>query len=295
VFKDIDNDSLTFSATVVNEAKGFQSGVTLYAILAVILFLMTFGFTRERVQPPASQKTSLRDDLRDLWHNRPWFILFFLGIFTLTFVCIRNGSIMYYFKYYVGNEGLASAFMVVGTIANIAGVMLTGWFGRKLGKRNTYMGGMAIASVMIIAFYFLKPQDIALMFILQVLLSFVLGPTSPLVWAMYADAADYSEWRTGRRATGLVFSAASFAIKFGWTIGGALAGWLLAYFGFRANVEQTPNTLTGICLMMSFIPAFASALAAVFVMFYKLDEPTMEKIAEELAARRAAAGESGAV
>jgi GPH family glycoside/pentoside/hexuronide:cation symporter len=125
-----------------------------------------------------------------------------------------------------------------------------------------------------------------MMFVLQVLISFVFGPTAPLVFAMYTDAADYSEYKTGRRATGLVMSASTMAQKFGWTIGGALAGWLLAAFGFKANVMQGEEALTGIKMMMSFIPAVGSLLGGILMFFYKLDDNFMVDIEKELAGRR---------
>jgi GPH family glycoside/pentoside/hexuronide:cation symporter len=135
-------------------------------------------------------------------------------------------------------------------------------------------------------FYFLDKESVGMMFALQIAITFVLGPTSPLVWAMYADTADYSEWKTGRRATGLVFSAATFSQKAGWTIGGALAGWLLGYYGFKANVPASEETQYGIRMMMSFIPAVSSFLAAAFMFIYRLDEKTMTTIETELAQRK---------
>jgi glycoside/pentoside/hexuronide:cation symporter, GPH family len=270
-----------------NQAKGFQLTMVFYSVLAVILFLITFSTTKERVQPPKDQKTSLKSDLKDLAHNQPWLVLFFLGIFALSYISIRSGSIMYYFKYYLGRETLASVFMVSGTVGVIIGVMLTEYFSKKFGKRNLYMILMGITSVLTIIFYFIKPEQIVLIFAVHILISFIMGPTAPLIWAMYADTADYSEWKFGRRATGLVFSAATFAQKFGWTIGGALAGWLLAYYGFKANVVQSMETQNGIRMMMSIIPAAGSILATVAAIFYKIDEPLMKKIEIELAERKA--------
>ncbi len=103
---------------------------------------------------------------------------------------------------------------------------------------------------------------------------------------MYADAADYSEWRTGRRATGMVFSAASFAQKSGNAIAGGLQGLSMARFGYKANVQQTDQSLLGILLMMSLIPAAFGLLAAVAIRFYRLDEPTMARIEAEVAHRK---------
>jgi GPH family glycoside/pentoside/hexuronide:cation symporter len=127
---------------------------------------------------------------------------------------------------------------------------------------------------------------VKLIFVFQFLISISAGIVLPLVWSMYADSADYSEWKTGRRATGLVFSASSMSQKFGWTIGGALAGWLLGYYGFKANVVQSENTLSGIRLMLSIYPAIGTLFGALFMFFYPLDESFMEKIENELAQRR---------
>ncbi len=271
---------------LVNEQKGFSRAMTVMAILAVIMFFITFFTTKERVQPPKEQKTSLKKDLADLIANKPWWILFALGIFTLSHVSIRNGAIMYYFKYYVGNDSLASAFMLSGTIATIAAIMLTEYLTRLLGKKRLYILSMALTTLLSSLFILLKADDIVMMFVLQVLISFAFGPTAPLVFAMYTDAADYSEFKTGRRATGLVMSASTMAQKLGWTIGGALAGWLLAAFGFEANMVQGESALTGIKMMMSVIPAVGSLLGAVLMIFYKLDDTFMTKIEQELKLRR---------
>jgi glycoside/pentoside/hexuronide:cation symporter, GPH family len=269
-----------------NQAVGFQWTMVVYSIAAVALFVATFAMTKERVHPPKEQKTSLKNDLKDLSRNKPWIVMFFIGIFALTYNCIRSGAIIYYFKYFVGKEGLTSAFMMAGTIAVIAGVMLTKFFSQKLGKRNLYILLMTGTTVLSGLFYFIPKDQIALIFAGHILISFILAPTAPLIWAMYADTADYSEWKWKRRATGLVFSAASFAQKMGYTIGGALAGWLLAYYGFKANVVQTEATQNGIRMLISIIPAVGSALAAVTAFFYKLDEPFMKQIEQDLSQRR---------
>jgi GPH family glycoside/pentoside/hexuronide:cation symporter len=276
----------SISVNNINERKGFSLAMTIMAIMAVIMFLITFLTTKERVQPPPQQKISLKNDIKDLLANKPWWILFALGIFTLSHVSIRNGAIMYYFKYYVGSDALASTFMISGTVATIASIMLTEYFSRIIGKKKLYILSMSLTTIFVLLFGLLGQEDIYLMFILQILVSFAFGPTAPLVFAMYTDAADYSEYITGRRATGLVMSASTMAQKFGWTIGGALAGWLLAFFGFKANFIQQNETLTGIRLMMSVIPAIGSLLGALLMIFYKLDDNYMKTIEKELVLRR---------
>jgi GPH family glycoside/pentoside/hexuronide:cation symporter len=130
---------------------------------------------------------------------------------------------------------------------------------------------------------------VALMFIFQVLYSAVTGPTSAVLWAMFADSADYSEWRTGRRATGLVFSAAGMSNKLGWAIGGPVTIWLLAMFGYQAGIAQTPHALHGILLLFTFIPAVGFLATGVGLFFYPLNEARTKKIQGELQARQAAA------
>ena len=286
-FPDVNWDEADYQVKVINERKGFQWTMTTFAVLAMILFLITFFNTKERVQPSAGQKTSLKHDLGDLVRNVPWVILFFLGIFTLTHTCLRNGAIIYYFKYYVGSKNLATSFMLAGTVATIAAIFAIGWISNRFGKKRTYIVCMLLTSIFTSAYYFLGKDQIVLIFIFQVLANLTFGPTSPLVWAMYTDAADYSEWRWGRRATGLVMSASTMAQKFGWAIGGALTGWLLAAFGFQANIEQTPETMQGIKLMFSWIPAGASVIGALLMMIYPLSEKKMEEIMADLDARRA--------
>lgn len=265
-----------------DEAVGFPITMAVFGILACLMFYICFKATRERVHPFPSQKSSLKNDLKDLLRNRPWMILLVMGVFSLGYAILRGGTIVYYFKYYMGNTALTSLFMVLGTVAVIAGVMCTQFFAKRLGKKRFYIIVMSLSALFTMLFYFIPKEQIVLIFAVHILISFVMAPQAPLLWAMYADTADYSQWRNGRRATGLVFSAATFAQKFGIALGGGLSGWLLAYFGFIANIDQSPETLQGIRLMMSFIPAIGSVIAVVAALFYPLDEATMKKIEEDI-------------
>ncbi|MGE5395727.1 MAG: MFS transporter, partial [Candidatus Saccharibacteria bacterium] len=156
----------------------------------------------------------------------------------------------------------------------------------KIGKKGTFFSAMILAAVFSFLFYFIDRSNVTLIFIAQFFISLCAGITFPLLWSMYADTADYSEWKTQRRATGLVFSASSMSQKFGWTIGGALAGWLLGYYGFKANVVQSETAQNGIRMMLSFFPAIGTLLAAAFMFIYPLNEKMMGKISTELASWR---------
>jgi GPH family glycoside/pentoside/hexuronide:cation symporter len=276
--------------------RGWQMTMLVYAVIAVLLYFATFAMTRERVQPPPKQETSLRSDLKDLLRNRPWVVLCGVGIAALTFVNIRNTVTIYYFENVVpGGRDYFGPVMTTGAIAFILGVMATSPLAKRFGKRNFYLFSMSLTAVLTVGFYFVPPENIELVWAANTIINFCAAPTAPLVWAMYADTADYSEWKYGRRATGLVFSAAVFAQKMGWSIGGFANGLLLSYFGYVANVAQTDLALLGIRLMMSLIPAAGCLLAAGTVFLYKIDEKMMKTIESDLAQRRAQAGEAPAL
>jgi GPH family glycoside/pentoside/hexuronide:cation symporter len=284
--------------------------MVVYGILAIALFLSTFFTTRERVQTAHRAGDALKDDLRDLLKNVPWVMVCFIGIFAVFYISIRMGAILYYFKYCVVQPGqlyhlehtflgyhfksdlapevIASWFMVLGTVGVIFGAAMARPLSTFLGgKRRAYIILMTLASTLTVVFFFVPLSNIPLVFVTHIAISTLFAPTSPLLWAFYADTADYSEWKTGRRATGLVFSAASFSQKLGWAAGSSLFLWLIGYVGFNANVAQPLHVQIGIRYMMSFIPAVVGFLSAGSVLFYKLDDTTMVQIERELKRRRA--------
>jgi GPH family glycoside/pentoside/hexuronide:cation symporter len=286
-----------------NQQLGFALTVGLYALLGMVMWIICFATTKERVVPKATQSSFVRD-LGDVVTNVPWLILFVLGIATLSYVSIRNGCFAFYFKYYVGDQtvlgmkftanGMLGAFFVSGSLATLFGTSIVGPIAAKIGKRQLYMIMMGLTSVVTVAFYFLRPEDVIIMFVLQILANLIMGPSAALVYAMYADASDYSEWKTGRRSTGLVFAASSFAQKMGWTVGGAATGFILSSFGYKAGAVQNADTLTGLKLLVSFIPAIGSILATLLPLLYTLDDKRMKTIEKELGERRAVAEASPA-
>jgi len=286
-----------------NLQRGWQLTALVFAVLAAILFWLTFAWTRERIKPVTS-KTSLKHDLADLRKNGPWFVLLGAGIATIFFNSIRDGAAIYYFKYYLrSNDAFSvpslklviswsSLYFPLGQAANILGVILAKPVSDRIGKKNTFFLAMMSATVFSFMVYGLSPESVGLVMILQCLISVSAGFVLPLLWSMYADTADYSEWKTGRRATGLVFSASSMSQKFGWTLGGAFTGWLLAYYGFQANVAQSGNTQTAIRMMVSILPAIGALISGAFMLIYPLKESQLATIETELAARRAAQPET---
>lgn len=289
-----------FSTTGTEDSiqRGWQITMVIYGVIAAVLFYFTFKWTRERIKPPVEQKTSLKADLGDLAKNRPWFVLLGAGVFTLIFNSLRDGSAIYYFKYYFRDQeafqmplfdvaiNYSTLYLVLGQAANIVGVILAKPVSDRIGKKSTFMYSMFIACLLSCVFYAFNENDIFLIFSFQFLISICAGSIFPLLWSMYADIADYSEFQTGRRATGLIFSSSSMSQKLGWTLGGAITGWLLALWGFEANTVQTEEAKTGIRMMLSFIPAIGALLSAVFIMFYRLTDKFMVSVSNELVLRR---------
>jgi GPH family glycoside/pentoside/hexuronide:cation symporter len=228
----------------------------------------------------------LSTDLKDLFENRPWWILLGSGIAALIFNSIRDGAAIYYFKYFIQDQKLTSLYLVLGQAFNIVGILLITPLANKIGKKAAYLYAMIIAAVFSIAFYWLGKDNIYLIFAFQCIISACAGSIFPLLWSMYADIADYSEWKTGRRATGLVFSSSSMSQKFGWTLGGALTGWLLAFYGYKANVVQSTDVQTGIRMMLSIFPAIGTFLSIFFISIYPLNEKKMKEIGDKLSEQR---------
>lgn len=282
---------------------GWLMAAGVIAVVCVLLFLGCFALTKERVRPVRQGKTSLKTDLRDLLHNRPWWILLGAGVASLVFNSIRDGATVYYFKYYVDETAVGSIsflglpfvlsglYLAVGQAANILGVILAAPVSNRIGKRRTFMAAMAVASVLSVAFFWLGKDQLVPIFILQALISVCAGSIFPLLWSMYADCADYSELQTGNRATGLIFSSSSMSQKFGWAFGTAITGWMLAQFGFQANAVQSAETLQGIRMFLSLLPAVGAFLSLVFIYFYPLSEQKMRQITHELEEKRTAAAD----
>lgn len=283
---------------MASQQHGWMMAVIIIATLCAVLFYLCFFFTKERVKPISQEQNSLKNDLKDLFHNQPWWILLGAGISALVFNSIRDGATVYYFKYFIVEDQytsitlfsvpfvLSGLYLAVGQAANILGVILAAPLSNKIGKKKTYLGAMVFATLFSIIFYWFEKDQLALIFIFQILISICAGSIFPLLWSMYADCADYSELTTGNRATGLIFSSSSMSQKFGWAIGTAITGWLLAYFGFQANAVQTPETINGIRMFLSILPATGTVLSVLFISFYPLSEAKMKEITAQLNAKR---------
>ena len=284
-------------------ARGWQLSFVLYGIVYLVLIGFTFLGTRERLRPIPMGKSSVKDDLRDLLRNRPWVILALMVIAFSVTSGIRSMVTAHYFKYFVGTQSislpfaggprtfsfveLVSTFNAAGQVAAVIGIMSLNWFVRPLGKKLTIGILVALALVSNVTFFFLKPNQLAAMFALTLLGGFAMASLFTLLWSMFADVADYSEWRTGRRATGLVFSVSLMCTKIGGALSSAGAGWMLKWIGFQPNVAATPKVLHGLVLLMSLIPAAIGVVSFTLVFFYPLSKKRLAEIESDLHVRRA--------
>ncbi|HLP05175.1 MAG TPA: MFS transporter [Paludibacter sp.] len=269
-----------------DKAQGFQYTLFLFAGLSLVFFFITFQTTKERVQPPKEQKNSLKEDLGNLFKNPAWIILATVGIVSFIMFAIQNAAIAYYFKYYLGREDNVQLFNVIGTVALIVALPLSKPLAKRFGNRNVFIGSSLISGLFFILIYVPGVHDIIPIYVFNIIAKMAYAPAVPLLWTMIADSADYGEWKTGRRATGLYFSAAVFAQKAGWGIGAAIAGWILAMAQFVPNVEQTETAITGIKLLVSVIPGILYMSCAIFMVFYKIDSKTTDQMKIDLGKRR---------
>jgi sugar (glycoside-pentoside-hexuronide) transporter len=292
-----------------DKAVGIEKVMTILAIVGTLMLLVTFFTTKERIVPKPEQKSSLKEDLGDLFKNIPWIIM--LVVTTLVFVTLamKGGSYVYYFENYVDILELTAflepmksflptfendismglgVFNGGGILIGLIGIMLSKKLADKYGKRNVFGGSLFISTLFIIFFYFFPPTSIGLMFGSQILHMFFYGISTPILWTMIADVADYSEWKNNRRATAIIFSAMMVGLKGGLSIGSSLLTMILGVFNYQANSEvgQSAETINGIKLLVSVFPAIPFLVACGLLFFYEINKTMELRIESELKERR---------
>ncbi len=265
---------------------GWQLTMALWGLAATVLFALTFYHTRERIAPPPGQHNAVMQDIRDLSRNRPWMALFVLALIIMVTITLRTTTSAYYFKYYVGRPELMASFVPAYMVAASIGAALAPVLTRFVDKKRLMMMLMSATAIISCLFFFIPKDQIALMYALQIALGLVLGPKSPLAFSMYADTADYNEWRTGRRATGMTFAAATFSQKLGTAVAVAVIGAIFTALGYVPNATQSSGSQAGIVWLMSFIPGMFALLAVIVMFFYDLDAPKLARIEADLQARK---------
>jgi glycoside/pentoside/hexuronide:cation symporter, GPH family len=262
--------------------RGWQLTMALYGCVAAAIFLVTFLVTRERIEPPQRQRSDPLDDIRDLMRNGPWLILFALAIIIMMTITMRSGSAYYYFTYYLERPDLLPNYLLLQMIAYGTGAVLAPVMTRYVDKARLLMILMSIVGLLSMVFWLVPKDMLWAIFTLNILISLALGPKSPLTWSMYADTADYNEWKTGRRATAMTFSAATFAQKLGNALGVSGMLWVLAAIGYAANQAQSGASQTGIALLQTAIPGVFAIVAVFVIRRYQLTGEQLLVIQEAL-------------
>jgi GPH family glycoside/pentoside/hexuronide:cation symporter len=274
--------------TIVDQKRGYSSAIYILSFFLSLFLMVTFATTKERVQPPKDQETNLGKDLKDLIRNKPWVVLLFIGVLFNVYNSIKQGIVVIYFTHYLHNQLLAASYMVGLMLASIAGAMITGPLGKKFGKRDLFIYALLFSGAVNALLVFCGPGNTIGIFTLGIISEFGAAVFPTLFFAMLGDAADYSEFKNGRRATGLVYSAGSFATKFGGGIAGAIIGLVLAAFHYNGQDEVSiQGAVPGIIMLMSWIPTIIALISAVVMTLYPLNQKKMDNITIELNNRRA--------
>ena len=289
-------DKLVASLGGGDDAVGYQRTMTLWAAIAVAFFVVTFLTTKERVEPDPNQRSSVKQDLTDLLNNPNWLALAAMTVCVFIALAMRGSITKYYFDYYVADREPISlgfvtltpfgCFNALSMIGSLIGILCSKPLAMRLGKRDAFKAFLAVTALLTAGFYSLSPGAGSVAFALQFVLQICYGVTVPLLWAMIADVADDSEWKTGRRATGMTFAATVFALKLGLSIGGLLSGKIMDWYGYQPGVRQNAEALQGIRLMMSVLPAIAFMAAVAVLSAYRIDKTAERRMHDELTERR---------
>ena len=297
-----------------DKAVGIEKVMTWLAVIGTVMLIITFLTTKERIIPTAEQKSSLKEDLGDLFKNRPWVIMLTLTTLVFITLAMKGGAYVYYFKNYVDKESLTNfitpllngltsigvdffgedpvsagfgLFNAGGIIFMIVGISFSKGLADKYGKRDVFGVFLVISTLFILAFYFFPPTSVRMMFASQILHGFTYGVTIPLLWAMIADVADYSEWKNNRRATAIIFSAMMVGLKAGLSIGSALLTKILGIFNYVPNSDnQVESAIQGTKLLVSVFPSIPFLIGAGLLFFYEINKKMENSIETDLKARR---------
>ena len=309
-----------------NNAKGWQMTMALWATICVVCFVITFLTTRERIQPDPKQKPDAKQDFRTLARTGPWVAMFILTLAHFSVLAMRGGTLSYYFQYYVAPDRLYGLLQTAGLVnpaahgvwsyllntfglvvdskrANVSsvgfslfnmssqfvtvlGVLCSTFLSVKFGKKAVAIAGFSLTTVFMALSALLPPDAVGSIFLLEYARALTYAPTIPLIWSMYADVADFTEWKTGRRITGVIYATILFGLKTGLSLGGAMAGWLLSGFGYRANAVQSAEALRGIRLTISLFPSILFLVVIICLICYQIGMKLNLQIQDELAERR---------
>lgn len=276
-----------------DELLGFRLTIIIFAVLSVLLFWITFITTKERITPPP-HTSSVKDDFGDIIKNRSWVVLVIAGILIVVGLVARFASIVFYLKYYMIDDGTqhfwifdrTALFTSLGLIGQLCGALITPYLAARFSKHHMVLAVNLLHAVLLGISYIIPPDQFWLAVGVHSLGIMTFGITITLLFSMYTDCAEYGEWKTGKRTSGLIVSASMFSLKFGSAVGAALPGFILAAFGFVANEVQTETAISGIRLMFNILPAVFFLLGGLAMVFYQINREKLATIEADMFKRR---------
>ena len=317
---------------------GWQVTMTIWAVVCLVLFMITFFTTRERVKPIAETRRPPRLDFLDLLKNSPWKVMALMTLVHFAILSFRGGALYNYYHQYadkaamfdllqtlgltreplaagaprpagllewlgyivhgtrdqLAGSNVADVFNsianMIGTVTTILVIMASASFARRFGKKAVAVAGFGLSTGVAFGFYLLQPADVVGMLGMTVLGALVYAPTIPLIWAMFADVADYSELTTGRRFTGTVFATIGFCLKAGLALGSASFLWLMAWvFDYDTKLPGVAHAIAGYRVTSSLVVGLMFAVCTALLAVYQLNKKATIEMADELARRRATA------
>ena len=317
---------------IADKQYGWQMTMTIWAVLCLVLFLITFSTTKERIKPINQEKSSPKQDFLNLLKNNPWKVMFFMTMVHFCILSFRGGALYNYYHHYadkgalydwVQKLGLVSdagaqasgglmetlGYIVHGDRADVASsnvadvansiinmlgtgitiivILLSPPLAKKFGKKAVAVTGFGLASIGSLAFYFLSPTNVWGMAGLTAFIAIVYAPTIPLIWAIYADVADYSEWKTGHRFTGMVFASIGFGLKSGLALGSASFLWIMAgIFNYDTKLPDAASAVQGYRACSGLVVGILFAICTALLIAYQINKKLTIEMADELAERR---------
>lgn len=268
--------------------RNWQAGLIFLVVIAVAYYLI-----RKFLNGPKDKLSHSQKDMMDLITNKPWLILLGVGFLFMMFNGIKQGVIVYYFKYYVGDQILAGRYFIALLAVSIVAALLTSKIAEWVGKKRLFVLSLVLGGVFTLAIYWIDADNVKTVFALGCISEFFAAIMPVLFFTMLGDSADYSEWKNRRRATGLVYSAGTFINKTGGGFAGAMVLFVLAGYGYNGMDTTTIEAaLPGMKLLMSWIPAGFAFGGALLMCIYPLTKETMAQIESDLIDRREAATKS---
>ncbi|MEZ2603396.1 glycoside-pentoside-hexuronide (GPH):cation symporter [Kluyvera intermedia] len=267
-----------------DRATGIQVSMALFGVIGCLMFVVCFFTTKERVQPIKEENLNIARDVKILFKNDQWLILSVYNFMMLVAVVLRGGAVVYYINT-VLNKGadIITLFMLGGMFASMAGSVLAKPFGTRFCKvKLSFWINLLTAAFGAICFI-VPPQMWIAVFVIHIIISIIQGGNGALQWSMITDTNNYGEWKTQRRITGMNVAANIFVIKLGVAVGGAILGWVLAYFNYESGVStQSSSAAQGVMLLFTLVPAVFYVLTAFSIKFYGLNETRMNRVVDDL-------------